>query len=121
MVRGMFAAAVIAAAILPAGAAAAGTLSEDDVPGLKKAGGGKSVALGALGVRPPRSLRKAPAQGVAFTGTERRLEVGVFTLGSERAAKQALRAVGRGGKDLDLGDGAFAFRTSPATRALQRA
>lgn len=96
---------IVIAALLPATAAGA-TLEPEDVPGLDRAGEGNKVARAALGTRPPRSLRKASAEGAAFTANDRRLESGVFSLDSEKAAKKALRAVGRGGKKFDLADGA---------------
>ena len=103
--RRVFGGAVAAVALLPAAAAGA-TLEAEDAPGLDRAGQGKKVARAALGTKPPRALKKAPAEGVAFTANERRLEAGAFTLGSEQAAKKALATVGRGGREFDLGDGA---------------
>ena len=48
------------------------------------------MARSALGTRPPKSLRKVPTEGVAYKGEDSRLETGVFTLASEKAAKKSL-------------------------------
>jgi hypothetical protein len=101
-VFGGFAAAI---ALLPATAGAA-VLEPEDVPGLDRAGQGKKVARAALGTRPPRALKKADTEGVAFAGRDSRVETGVFFLDSEKQATRALRAVGRGARKLDLADGA---------------
>ena len=77
-----------------------------DVPGFVAAGGGAGVGRVALGGQVPSALRRAPAQGAAFRDGGRRLAFGVFRLTSPARAAAALRAAGRGGRNVRIGAGA---------------
>lgn len=105
---GTCAALALLASLVPVQASSAAddtlVLSGADVPGFKPAGGGTGVARRALGIPQPTAVRRAKAQGRGFRNGRTRLSVGVFSFGSQRAARRAARSLGRGGQSVRVGD-----------------
>src|SRR3954453_17521769 len=83
-------------------------LTASDAPGMKGSGGGRGAAIAALPGKPPKVLRRGKAAGSRAAGGGRTVTSGVFTLGSARRAKAALRSTRRGFKRLKgVGDEAY--------------
>ena len=102
-------AAVAAAGALATPAAALDTSlvpTRADVPGFAASARGASVGRSALGGQVPAVLRRAPAQGAAFRNGSGRLSFGAFELSTPARAAAALRAAGRGGRTVRIGDAA---------------